>query len=81
VVVVFEDSNVFAHFWECEALMGTQIITDLLKQNLGFSSMKYYYISTPLKKEFFIETNALALMVAASSCAGVRHKRYSGQQD
>jgi hypothetical protein len=25
-------------------------------------------------------TNTLALMVAASFCAGFRHKRYSGQQ-
>ncbi|HQZ24449.1 MAG TPA: hypothetical protein PLD18_04045 [Flavobacterium sp.] len=35
----------------------------------------------PYKKDSFIKTNALALMETASSCGGVRHKRYSGQQD
>jgi len=34
------------------------------------------YISKLLMK-----TKALALMGAASFCAGVRHKRYSGQQE
>ena len=28
-----------------------------------------------------MKTNALALMETASFCAGVRHKRYSGQQE
>jgi hypothetical protein len=28
-----------------------------------------------------MKTNGLALMETASFCAGVRHKRYSGQQD
>jgi hypothetical protein len=28
-----------------------------------------------------MKTKALALMIATSSCAGVRHKRYSGQQE
>jgi hypothetical protein len=28
-----------------------------------------------------MKTDALALMEAASFCAGVRHKRYSGQQE
>jgi hypothetical protein len=28
-----------------------------------------------------MKRNALALMEAASFCAGVRHKRYSGQQE
>jgi hypothetical protein len=28
-----------------------------------------------------MKTNALALMEAASFCAGVRHKKYSGQQE
>jgi len=28
-----------------------------------------------------MKTKALALMGAASFCAGVRHKRYSGQQE
>ncbi|WP_456314424.1 hypothetical protein [Pseudomonas shirazensis] len=28
-----------------------------------------------------MKTDALALMGAASFCAGVRHKRYSGQQE
>ena len=30
---------------------------------------------------FKLKTGALALMGAASFCGGVRHKRYSGQQD
>nr|WP_315195245.1 hypothetical protein [uncultured Flavobacterium sp.] len=28
-----------------------------------------------------MKTNTLALMETASFCAGVRHKRYSGQQE
>ena len=30
---------------------------------------------------YFLKTKALALMGAASFCAGVRRKRYSGQQE
>jgi len=33
------------------------------------------------KKNVLIKTEFLALMGAASFCGGVRHKRYSGQQE
>jgi len=34
-----------------------------------------------LREMIIMKTIALALMEAASFCAGVRHKRYSGQQE
>ena len=33
------------------------------------------------RRLFLIKPKAIALMVTASFCAGVRHKRYSGQQE
>jgi len=33
------------------------------------------------KSKLLLKTGLLALMVAASFCAGVQHKRYSGQQE
>jgi hypothetical protein len=49
----------------------------VLNRDAFFEKLPHIY----KKRSAFIETNALALMVAASSCAGVRHKRYSEQQE
>jgi len=47
-----------------------------------------YFVKTRIKTDFLffrfkflLKTIALALMGTASFCGGVRHKRYSGQQE
>jgi hypothetical protein len=41
----------------------------------------HFFFVNKIDKNFLLKPEALALMEAASFCAGVRHKRYSVQQE